>query len=270
MFNGLKIGKSQCLCDPTLVVFSDSLPKLDARPPQATYISGQISDPMNITRSIPRPGLRASYGFGWQQMLKSFLFLFLLVLFLAFAEMPASVAGDSEWNDSLFTPVLQLFALVYSLLILPVFTYGGDLLFVRAVREEPLEIQAVVQGFRENYVHIVLANLLTTALIVLGLLFLIVPGIILACRLAFVSYLVMDKGMEPIAAIEKSWEMTRGQGFRIFGMGLLAIPVFFLGLLCLGVGVLVSIMWIKSAFASLYFAVDALQQEQADPYIVRE
>lgn len=225
---------------------------------------------MQTSGSLPQPGLTTSYAFGWQQMLKSFLFLFLLVIFLMFAESPASVARDSDWDESLLSPLLHLLALIYTLLVLPVFSYGGDLLFVRAVREEPLEIQAVVQGFRENYLHIVLAHLLTSALIILGFLFLIIPGIILACRLVFVSYLVMDKGLEPIAAIEKSWEMTRGQGFRIFGMGLLAIPIFILGLLCLVVGAFVSVMWIKAAFASLYVATDRQQQAAEDPYIVRE
>ncbi|WP_221898781.1 DUF975 family protein [Robiginitalea sp. SC105] len=221
-------------------------------------------------QSFPRPGLSESYSYGWQQMLKSFLPLLLLVVFLAFADAPTSVFRDEDWGESLLSPLLHMVAVAYAMLVLPVFNYGGDLLFVRAVREEPLEVEAVIQGFRENYVHIVLAHLLATALIVLGFVFLIVPGIILACRLVFVSYLVMDKRLEPIAAIEKSWEMTRGQGLRIFGMGLLAIPVFILGLLCLGVGALVSVMWIKSAFASLYYATDLLQQEQDDPYRVRD
>ena len=35
----------------------------------------------------------------------------------------------------------------------------------------------------------------------------------------------MDKGLDPVAAIEKSWYMTRGHGWRIFGMYLLSFLV---------------------------------------------
>ena len=221
------------------------------------------------TTTWPEARLSKSYGYGWKQLWKHFVFLLLLTIFLGFADAPASVVRDQKWDESVISPILHLIALAYAFLILPVFSYGGDLLFVRAMRDEALEIEGVVQGFRTNYVHIILAHLITTALVALGFLFLIVPGIILACRLAFVSYLVMDKGLEPIAAIEKSWEMTRGHGWRIFGMGLLAIPVFILGLLCFFVGAIVSVMWVKSAFASLYYAIDA-RDEWESPYIVRE
>jgi uncharacterized membrane protein len=89
---------------------------------------------------------------------------------------------------------------------------------------------------------------------------LIVPGIIFACRLSFVPYLVMDKGLEPVAAIEKSWFMTRGHGWRIFGMYLLSILMFLVGLLLVLVGALFALLWIGTAFASLYHAVDLEDQ----------
>ncbi len=224
----------------------------------------------NQMNPYPEARLSASYGYGWQQLKIHFIFLLLLTIFLGFADAPASVVRDQKWDESLISPLLHLIALAYAFLILPVLNYGGDLLFVRAMRNEPLEIEVVIEGFRTKYVHIILANLIATALIALGFLFLIVPGIILACRLVFVSYLVMDKGLEPIAAIEKSWEMTRGHGWRIFGMGLLAIPLFLLGLLCFIVGAIVAVMWVKAAFASLYYAIDAREQWESDPYIVRD
>jgi hypothetical protein len=75
-----------------------------------------------------------------------------------------------------------------------------------------------------------------------------------------VPYLVMDKGLDPVAAIEKSWFMTRGHGWRIFGMYLLTIVLFFCGLLLLAVGALFALMWSSTAFASLYHAVDLEDQ----------
>jgi uncharacterized membrane protein len=96
----------------------------------------------------------------------------------------------------------------------------------------------------------------------IGFVLFIIPGVIFACRLAFVPYLVMDKGLDPVAAIEKSWFMTRGHGWRIFGMYLLAFVLVVLGFVALLIGALFAIMWVGCAFASLYHAIDAAEQAQ--------
>ena len=44
---------------------------------------------------------------------------------------------------------------------------------------------------------------------ILNILF-IVPGIIFGCKLAFVSYLVVEQKKEAIEAVKKSWRMTKG------------------------------------------------------------
>ena len=69
-------------------------------------------------------------------------------------------------------------------------------------------------------------------------------------------YLVVDEEMDVMDALRVSWDMTRGYGMQIFLMGLLAIPVVILGLVCLFVGVIVSVMWISAAFAVMYHAVE--------------
>jgi uncharacterized membrane protein len=168
---------------------------------------------------------------------------------------------DGHWSGIIF---VQIFAAAYGLLLLPVIKYGGDLLYLKYMRNEKAEIAEMFSGFKENYLNIILANLLTFAIVGIGLVFLIIPGIILGCRLAFVSYLVMDKKLEPVAAVEKSWEMTRGHGWKIFGMGLLAILIFILGLICFIVGVFFALMWISTAFASLYYAIDLEEQQKLD------
>jgi hypothetical protein len=56
-------------------------------------------------------------------------------------------------------------------------------------------------------------------------------------------------------ALEKSWQMTSGHGWTIFGMTLISILVFIGGFIFCFVGSIVSMMWIHGAFASLYYAV---------------
>lgn len=209
---------------------------------------------------IPVATASGSYAYAWQQLTKYFLYFFVIILIVSIADAPFSKVGDMDWENSPMTYALQILGMAYGILFLPIIKYGGDLLILRGIRNEELEMGELVIGFKKNYLNIVLAYLITTALIIIGFIFFIIPGVILACRLAFVSYLVMDKNMEPIAAIEKSWAMTRGHGWRILGMVFLAIPIVILGLVCFIIGVVVSFMWIHSAFAALYHAID-LEEE---------
>ena len=210
----------------------------------------------------PKANISGSYAYGWQQMLKHFLYLFIIFIVVGLFEAPLSAIQDSEWENTPLVVLIQLLAAAYGLLFLPVVSYGGDLLFLRAMRNEKVDISELFNGFRNKYLNIILANLLTFAIIGFGFLLLIVPGIILACRLAFVPFLVMDKNLDPVAAVEKSWAMTRGYGWKIFGMGILMIPIFIAGLLCFIVGVFFAIIWIKAAFASMYHAVDLEEKKQ--------
>jgi hypothetical protein len=61
--------------------------------------------------------------------------------------------------------------------------------------------------------------------------------------------------MEVLQAVRTSWRMTSGYSWKVFLIGLLGIPIVIAGLLCLGVGVIISSLWIQAAFASLYYAV---------------
>lgn len=123
------------------------------------------------------------------------------------------------------------------------------------MRDEDVDLKILFEGFKTKYLNIVLANLIVVALVIIGFVMLIIPGIIIACRLAFVPYLVMDKDLEPMRAVEKSWQMTKGHGWTIFFMAILSFFIAIAGLIVFIFGIFVSIMWIHAAFASLYQSV---------------
>lgn len=206
----------------------------------------------------PAPTLTRSYSYGWQQFTKYFLHLFLVGLITWVAWIPTNVPF---WEDASAGMVaLNIFAAAYAILVVPVINYGAAHAYLKYVRDERADIREVFSGFKTNYLNIILANLLVFAICGIGFVLLIVPGIVFACRLAFVPYLVMDKGLDPVAAIEKSWNMTRGHGWRIFAMFLVAIPLLLIGLLLLGVGVFFAALLVSCAFAALYYAVDLKEQ----------
>jgi len=222
------------------------------------------------------PSFGGSFGTGWKVMADNFLRLFLVVIVMAVVTGPFRIfqfhfnADDLHgfpwhWTDNLdnfinwasigmFAAFFGLLALLYAFLVVPVFQYGTDMIFVQAARKIKPDFELLVRGFWQNYLHIILANLLVTALVVIGLFALIVPGIIIACRLVFVSYIVMDKKLDPIEAAELSWKLTRGHGWTIFFMGFVSFFIIFFGLILMIVGIFPAIMWVSSSFASLYQA----------------
>ena len=139
--------------------------------------------------------------------------------------------------------------------------------FLEKLINENFEIKEIISGFN-NYINVVLANLLTIALVGLGIIVFIIPGIFVLCRLAFVPYIVMDRNLGPVEAVQESWTMTKGYGWTIFGMGLLAIPIVIAGFLLMFVGVLFAAMWIMCAFAGLYYAIGLKNETQSGVNVV--
>jgi hypothetical protein len=216
------------------------------------------------------PTFGDSLGTGWNVMFDNFIRLFLIVIIMGIIAVPMKVLqikvdpvnfhfGSWDWQDffrfgtfCIFAAFYGLLAVLYAFLIVPVFRYGSRMIYVQAVRQQKPDFETLITGFRENYLSIVLASLLVTALIALGIIALIIPGIIIACRLAFVSYIVMDKKVDAIEAVEMSWKLTRGHGWTIFMMGFVSFFIIIFGLMLVFVGVFPAIIWIDSSFAALY------------------
>ena len=236
------------------------------------------------------PTFGNSFGTGWRVMADNFIRLFLIVIVMAVISGPPNIVnfkldeGDFhrapwEWTGDFHSVInwasigmlaafFGIIAMLFSLFVVPVFQYGADMTFVQAVRKIKPDFEMLIKGFWQNYLHIVLANLLVTALIVLGCFALIIPGIIVACRLVFVSYIVMDKKLDPIEAVELSWRLTRGHGWRIFAMGFVSIFIILFGLIFFIVGIFPAIMWVSSAFATLYQSVLNQKEKTAEPVAV--
>ena len=140
--------------------------------------------------------------------------------------------------------------------------YGISFANLKAARGDKLIVKDMFEAFK-NYLNVVLANLLVGAIVLVGFALLIVPGIVFACKLAFTPYLVVDRKMEVIEAVKTSWRMTGGYAWKVFLIGLLAIPVVIAGAICFGVGIIIAIMWINLAFASLYHSVSVSKQAAA-------
>ena len=77
----------------------------------------------------------------------------------------------------------------------------------------------------------------------------------------------MDKKVDPIEAVELSWKLTRGHGWKIFFMGLVSFFIVIFGLILFIVGIFPAIIWISSSFAALYESVLREKEKPAEPVV---
>ncbi len=212
---------------------------------------------MEAGESVPQsttvfePGVSSSYGNGWKQLWKYFLELFLIGIIYFVISLPG---GMGSWTYNTVYNIWDLIGMAYGILISGPVGYGVAFAYLKAARGEAPEIKNTFEAFK-NYWNAVLAYLLVAVIVIIGFLLLIIPGIIFACKLAFVPYIVVERKMDAISAVKESWQLTSGYAIDVFLIGLLGIPIAIAGLICFGVGVIVSIMWISLATASLYHAV---------------
>ena len=216
----------------------------------------------------------AFYGFSWNKIWKYFLELLLFGI-VSFLLILPTIGLDKD-NSYLFTEnsirvdlfiisfegygAYLLLAIAYMLLFQWPLEYGISYVYLKAVRDEKIKVQNMFESFN-NYWNAVFANLLVTVIIGFGVLMLVIPGIIFACKLAFVPYLIVDKKMEAVEAVKASWAMTKGYGFVIFFTGLFAIFLFIFGMVALLVGAVIALIWIRLTFASIYNNVSLETEE---------
>jgi uncharacterized membrane protein len=207
----------------------------------------------------------SAYGFGWERMKKFFLDLFLITVIVGVVYIPLAMINSLDGRGTVGGVILSIFGLAYWLLLLDPIDYGSAFVFLKAVRGDKFEVKDIFMPFEniETYLNVILAELLKSAIIAIGMFLLIVPGIIFACKLAFVKFLVLDRNMGPVEAVKESWNMTRGYAGDIFLVGLIAVPLAIAGMILLVVGLIPVVMWVRCAFASMYYAVSKVGEEKA-------
>ena len=90
------------------------------------------------------------------------------------------------------------------------------------------------------FFKVVAASIISGILVLLGLIFFIVPGIILIIKLQFTTFLIIDQEMGPIEALRKSYSITKGVKKELYLFSLLLFLINILGLLTFVVGILVA------------------------------
>lgn len=111
---------------------------------------------------------------------------------------------------------------------------------LKAVRGESLTVKEILVKDKKVIWTYVLVSLLYGLVIIGGTILLIAPGIIFGLMYFLSTYLVVDQGMGVKESMGESKRLTSGKRGKLFLIGLASLGINILGMLCLGVGVIVT------------------------------
>jgi hypothetical protein len=173
------------------------------------------------------------FGFG---IAKSNLLFFIgLLIIVFFVSAVASFLRGGAQKSALAYLVLSIIQYLVNIVI----GMGLIRISLEFIGKAKPKIRDIV--YYKPIVRYVLASIITGIVVILGLVLLIIPGVILAIRLQYTTYLIVDKNLGPIEAIKKSWSVTRGNTWNLFFFGILLGLINILGVVCLLVGLFITI-----------------------------
>ncbi len=130
-------------------------------------------------------------------------------------------------------------------------------------------IQDMLPSVRE-FLTIIGIAILGGLLTLCGFILLILPGIYVAVRLSFSNFSYLDRKEGVRASLRFSWNMTKGHFWKIFWVMLIAVGLYILGFIALGIGILIAYPLASILVAKLYVILLAQYQTAAPQAIVEQ
>lgn len=186
---------------------------------------------------------------GFEKTKKNFFFyvvLFLLVIavyILYFILQFALVAFMKGAGSALISIINWVLSAVISMGLINVALKVVD-------NKKPVYKDVFFMDLKLIFVYIV-SNLMRGIAVAVGLLLFIVPGIILAIKLQYIEYFIVDKKMG-FEAINMSWEVTKGVKLKLFLFGIVLALINILGFLALILGLFLTVPLSMLASAYVY------------------
>eukprot|EP00667_Euglena_gracilis_P010930 EG_transcript_11144 len=122
---------------------------------------------------------------------------------------PKSAATEMEEETTMAMRfILVLYVLISALTLL----YGNAIYFLNVAYGKSPNPMDITIGFRRMY-DVVVASVLVVAVVAVGCVFFVVPGIIAAAGLSMTFFIMVDEqALSARQAVVRSWELTWGQG----------------------------------------------------------
>jgi hypothetical protein len=157
----------------------------------------------------------------------------IIVILLAQLLVPLFFSGMSA--EEISPESIRPFAQLMNLLIKPIYTGGLIVLIFSLATGQGKGIYTSLLAGIIRWPYMLIANVLTSLLIFVGLIAFLIPGIWIFSRLFLVPYLVMLKNQTPFEALITSFQYTKGYTLTILTDVFFLVLVFILGIVILSV-----------------------------------
>jgi len=186
--------------------------------------------------------------FGWKTTKENFFFLVGIFFFaILITILPAFLIALLQDQFPLLTFLLSL----GNWILQTVIQLGMVLIPLRFVKGEEAKFLDLFSGF-PFFLYYVIASIFYVLILIGGLILLVIPAIIWALQFQFFVYFIVDKDLGPIQALKKSSQITKGSKWKLFCLALVIFLINLVGVLCLIVGLLVTIPISMTAMAFVY------------------
>ncbi|MEI6498861.1 MAG: DUF975 family protein [bacterium] len=180
-----------------------------------------------------------AFSYAWESVKNNFWYFVGLALIVGVIESVGNIVysgGKNSWG-------------LLGILLSPWITAGYLYILLSFYKSKKAPLDKVfVQG--KYYLRALLATIWLMLIIGLGFVLFIIPGIYLALKYQFVLNLIVDKNIGVSEAMKESARMTEGVKMRLFVFDLACIGITIVGVLCFGVGLLVTmpIAWLAEIY----------------------
>lgn len=140
-----------------------------------------------------------------------------------------------EASGGVFSNLALTLLYALSLVVLSLVATGATVFIVsESYLGRPITAREALNRAAPYLGRILVCSLLMTLAVGLGFLLLMIPGIILAVGLALaIPAVVLEPRSSASAALSRSWELTRGARWRMFGLGLTLLVLLYIPVLAI-------------------------------------
>lgn len=182
--------------------------------------------------------IKESLKYGWEKSKENMeLVFYTTLLMLALISLTDSLG----FIDPLFNILAMIFVIILRI--------GYTKIFLKIYDKENPKFSEIFHEYK-TFLRYLGTIALTILLVVVGIIFLVIPGIILAIRLSFGLIIIVDTKNGIISSIKESFNITKGNFWKLLGFWFVTSIINIIGLIFFGIGLLLTIP--ITTFAHIY------------------
>lgn len=209
---------------------------------------------MTDTDKSPLQEMNAGIAWGWKTVTSNLAFFAGLMIVLFILEIVASTLASAiptEFVRLIWTILIDIAGVIVGveLILLSLRFYDGEKITFSTYKPAFLTFTNEYQAMVLRYIGV---SIMYSIMVFIGFILLIIPGILLALTFCMSPFLVIDKKMGMMESLKLSADMTKGYKLSMFVIWLEAIVINIIGLVCLGLGLLVTLPLTLLAYVFIY------------------